>query len=308
MSSMTADAAHVRRRRCARYTSKATALCSLSSRACHTQSGRTLSWPASRWSSLRSSCSARIAVKCSSAHVTASCPRRESVRRAKSSRRRSCPRPAPRPPGRARAPCSLNARCALAVHRLLRDEGVDGRAQLRVLDVVPVASHRLDEEALALGKEQRSARSRTSSGAGRRGTSRAARRAGVEVEVDASPDQLSHADAVCVGAARATRLACAVCLVISGHHRRTPTPPRAAGRATPRARRALRPLGRPPPALLEGTGLTVEALKDPATRVPLPACASSSSARGGSRASLPWRSRWGCTCACRGMASSASRR
>ena len=54
------------------YTSKATALCSDSSRACHTNRFLTSWWPnRSRVSSLESTSSARVAVKCSRAAVAA---------------------------------------------------------------------------------------------------------------------------------------------------------------------------------------------------------------------------------------------
>ena len=68
------------------YTSKATALCSDSSSACHTKRFFTSSWPNdARVSSLVSSSSANVAVKCSSAAVVARFDFADSSRQRKAS-------------------------------------------------------------------------------------------------------------------------------------------------------------------------------------------------------------------------------
>ena len=84
-------------------------------------------------------------------------------------------------PGHGQTPCPYHVverAVSAAVHRLLCDERVDGGALLRVLDAVAEASHRLDEEALALREEQRQRVPERREVRVVRGTSRAGRRPG----------------------------------------------------------------------------------------------------------------------------------
>ena len=225
---------------------------------------------ASRMRWFASSCSASIAVKCSSAQVTASCDVGDSTRRTV---REEASQPGidSRRGGRISVlDEQLVERAVLApVHRLLTDEAGDGLdAELGIGDELAMLLHRVDEEPLAFGKQQRQRvqdrrverdRPRTSRAGPWRRRARCRRRGAGFV----------HARIVGRGASRTRRSSAGRRVIIWGHVGDFDLP----GVLACAISSSCASAGRSRPTRCStALPITLAALDDPTTRVPLRVC------------------------------------